>query len=265
MIGLYHVIIIDDEFLAAKNLRDMLPWGEYGFCVDEIFSDSALALDYIIRNPVDLILTDIKMPQYSGVDIAKACSALEHPPHVVFISAYSEFEYAKEAIRNRVYDYLLKPFSFSEIEEILKKVHASLKAGAAAGASDRSRQPKAGDIDFSPELLACGDPVIVKTLDFIRDNYSSGISLDNVSRHVLLSRSYFCTYFKGVTGENFVDVLNEFRVKKAKRLLSGSDIKVSAAAEAVGYKSVPYFYKIFTSHTGLTPSEYRKRHKGRAE
>ena len=40
---------------------------------------------------------------------------------------------------------------------------------------------------------------------------------------------------------------------------------LSAAAEAVGYKSVPYFYKIFTSHTGLTPSEYRKRHKGRAE
>ena len=101
------------------------------------------------------------------------------------------------------------------------------------------------------------DPIIKKSIDYIRRNYKNDITLDEVSKHISLSRVYFCSYFKKVTGDNFINELNRYRIEKAKELLSSTDTTISSVAEDVGYKSIPYFYKTFTKFTGHTPTEYR--------
>ncbi|MBQ7718459.1 MAG: helix-turn-helix transcriptional regulator [Clostridia bacterium] len=92
--------------------------------------------------------------------------------------------------------------------------------------------------------------------------YKEEISLEDVAKQTYLSRVYFCSYFKKITGTNFVDVLNQYRIEKAKELLKSTNMNISAIAEEVGYKSIPYFYKLFTHFTNLSPAQYRKEKIG---
>ena len=104
------------------------------------------------------------------------------------------------------------------------------------------------------------DDIIKKALDYIHNNYKEFITLESVSAHVSMNPGYFSTYFKNRTGEKFIDYLVNFRIEKAKSLIeSDPDIKSTVLCDLVGYKSVPYFYKIFRSFTGMTPSEYKEK------
>ncbi len=393
---MYKFIIIDDEYSSANQFGSAIEWENYGFRLQQVFCDSEKALDFLENNHVDLIFTDIRMPKYSGIDIAKFCQTLKNPPFVVFISAYSEFEYARQAIKYKIFDYLTKPFSFSDIENTLVKVYntlieqsngnemfannleileqqyvfSELILGNVHSDDELNKkietlelpsyitQSKCAQIsvkinnfddymqttwkhgtdklynaisyisqsknklfccnwayaqdtfeiiaidlnrNFESELEAYihqlksnlsqllsldditvnyveipslsyyvtrghgdgkdmeEDIIIKRSLQFMRDNYQKDISLNDVAKYVSLSRVYFCSYFKKNTGENFVDTLNKYRVEKAKELLDNTSSSVSSIAEMVGYKSIPYFYKIFAKTTTFTPNEYRNR------
>lgn len=104
-----------------------------------------------------------------------------------------------------------------------------------------------------------GDPVIQKSMDYVRNHYMTEITLDTASKQVSLCRVYFCAYFKRVTGINFFTVLSVYRIHIAKQLLCSQVPKISAVAEQVGYKSLPHFYRLFQKETGLTPSQYRQK------
>ncbi|MNW14618.1 HTH-type transcriptional regulator YesS [compost metagenome] len=67
------------------------------------------------------------------------------------------------------------------------------------------------------------------------------------------------SYFKGKTGKNIVDFINELRITKATSLLIDNRIKIHDAAKAVGYQNITSFNRMFKKYTGVTPSEYRKR------
>lgn len=104
------------------------------------------------------------------------------------------------------------------------------------------------------------DDIIKKAIDYIHNNYREFITLESVSAHVAMNPGYFSSYFKNKTGEKFIDYLVNLRIEKAKSLIkSNPDIKSTVLCDSVGYKSVPYFYKIFRSFTGLTPAEYKEK------
>lgn len=124
---MYNLIVIDDDEFSLQMLSQLTCWEEMGFTLKKAFSDSECALKYIAENPdINLVFSDIKMPKKDGIEIAEFCNSLEKPPYVVFVSAYSDFDYAIKALRFNVTDYLTKPFSVSQITEILKKVKTRL-------------------------------------------------------------------------------------------------------------------------------------------
>ena len=89
-------------------------------------------------------------------------------------------------------------------------------------------------------------------------NYSKDISLDDIAGVLCLNKTYFCALYKKYTNETFVETLKRIRLEKAKDLLINSTVKVSMIYELVGYKSKPYFYKLFKEQVGITPAEYRQ-------
>ena len=108
---MYHMIIIDDEPLVLNYLSDFINNEIPEITVDATFEISANALDYIKTNDVDIILTDISMPEPTGIDIARICHEKIPDTIVIFISGYREFEYAHSAMTYNVQDYILKPIS----------------------------------------------------------------------------------------------------------------------------------------------------------
>ncbi|MBQ8588411.1 MAG: response regulator [Clostridia bacterium] len=100
---------------------------------------------------------------------------------------------------------------------------------------------------------------INKAKEFIMENYSKDILLEDVANHVFLSPAYLSRIFKKCVGESFSSYLFSIRINRAKALLKNSNLRVYEIAEKVGIQTPKYFFKLFKDHTGLTPSEYRAR------
>lgn len=96
--------------------------------------------------------------------------------------------------------------------------------------------------------------------EYISSNYSdSSLSIKDISEHVHLSSSYLCTVFKTETGQTLNQYLTQFRIEKAKQLLSDPRNKINEIAASVGYCDRNYFGKAFKKVVGLSPSEYREK------
>lgn len=95
-------------------------------------------------------------------------------------------------------------------------------------------------------------------VDYIQQNYTSDISLNDLSDKFQLSTSYISTIFKAYTGTNFKEFLNRYRIQKAKEILSSNDIMVNQVALMVGYNNVNTFIRLFKKYVGLSPGQYEK-------
>ncbi len=103
--------------------------------------------------------------------------------------------------------------------------------------------------------------VYEKVIKFIEDNYQKELSLDNVSEAVGLSPSYLSLVFKEVSGMNFVEYVNTYRISKAKTMLQDITLTVSEISEKVGYTNSNTFIKVFKKYEGITPGHFRESNK----
>lgn len=105
--------------------------------------------------------------------------------------------------------------------------------------------------------LSQNTKVYEKISAFVSENYYKELSLEKVSEIVNLSPSYLSFIFKEISGKNFVDFINEFRVEKAKELLTSTSMTVAEVAEAVGYTNANSFSKTFKKYVGVSPGQFR--------
>lgn len=120
------VVIIDDEVWVAKMITQIIDWGAYGFRIAGIFHDGEEGLDGIRRLHPRLVLTDIRMPGLTGLDLIQTLS--EESPDIMFviISGYNDFEYAKSALTYGAIGYLLKPIDETELKKVVLKAKKQL-------------------------------------------------------------------------------------------------------------------------------------------
>lgn len=123
---LYKVVIADDEDIMREGLANFVDWEAMGFELVAQFEDGKEALGYIEDYPVDIVFTDIKMTVVSGLELAKYVYENKLPVKVILVSGYKDFEYARQAVRFNVVDYVIKPISIKEIKEIFKKIKTVL-------------------------------------------------------------------------------------------------------------------------------------------
>ena len=109
-----------------------------------------------------------------------------------------------------------------------------------------------GSVDHTHHLIK-------KALEYIEENYSKDISLDDISKELNLSTYYFSKLFKEEKGENFVEYLTERRVEKAKELMKDPSRSIKEISSECGYSDPNYFSRIFKKNTGMTPTEYKDK------
>ena len=117
------VLIVDDESIVRVALRSLIDWEKHGDMVVRDCMGGRQAVEYIKENPVELLITDMKMPDMDGLELISHLGEIGLLPVTVVLSGYNEFELVREAFRLGVYDYMLKgDLNQHALEELLDKV-----------------------------------------------------------------------------------------------------------------------------------------------
>lgn len=119
-------IIVDDEVWVCKLICNIIDWEQYGFTIIGQAHNGNEAMKLISEVHPDLVFTDIRMPGMDGLEVAKKTAELGLDTKFVIISGYSDFSYAKSAIEQGVFDYLLKPVEPNDLIALLKRLRTQL-------------------------------------------------------------------------------------------------------------------------------------------
>lgn len=123
---MYSVLVVDDEIRQREAVIGNVEWQRAGFEVVGGAENGIEALDLLEKLEPDLVLTDIKMPLMTGLELAKRTREIRPATKFVILSGYDDFEYAQEAFKYNVIRYLLKPVSASELTEEFEKIGAEM-------------------------------------------------------------------------------------------------------------------------------------------
>ncbi len=125
---MYTILIVDDEPIVLDTLKNAISWNELG--IDQIYTatDGNMALELIESNTIHIVITDIQMPNLDGIQLLKRIRTISPYSRLVLLSAFSDFEYAKEAILLGVENYILKPIQIEEVEATIKKAIDNIKS-----------------------------------------------------------------------------------------------------------------------------------------
>ncbi len=238
----------EDEHLIRNNIVKKINELSLGFEVIDGVQNGMACLKQIEETIPDLIITDIRMPLMDGLELLEHVS-IDYPyVKKIVISGYDEFEYARQALRMGVVDYLLKPVKIEDLSKILNKVRIELESEVE---SLYKILPKP-DSEYSPEKIID----LVET--FIRGNYQKDININMIAQKFNYNPSYLSKMFTKQVGENPSSYLIRLRINKAKQLLLiDKRLTVKQIGEIVGYSEPAYFSRIFKKYTGQSPSEFR--------
>ncbi|MDF2922405.1 MAG: response regulator [Paenibacillaceae bacterium] len=123
----YQVLLVDDEEIVCKGLRQFLDWESYGYHVADVAHSVDQALVCLEKSPIDLVITDIRMPVRDGLELLAAIQE-EYPDIItIVLSGYGEFEYARQALRHGASEFLTKPVNFGELKRLLASLRSKLE------------------------------------------------------------------------------------------------------------------------------------------
>lgn len=123
---MYKVIIVDDEDLIRDGLRTFVKWEQAGFEVVGEACDGNNAFDMIKKFEPHVVLTDIRMPVCTGIELMNKIKDNKLNTKIVVLSGYDEFEYARSALEAGAIGYLLKPIKLDKLMEVLKSIKEEL-------------------------------------------------------------------------------------------------------------------------------------------
>ena len=253
---MYQILVAEDEAIERQALCACLQkqFGDRCTVLAARSGTEAVALFEQYRPQVAIL--DIEMPGISGLEAARRIRRSAESCAILFLTAYDNFSYAREAIGLRAMDYLLKPWAERElvlsVEEALRlfgdhgaKLEARLLTGECRTAEEEDHASlRLGQVREDIE-------------SFIRAHYDTELSMQDVARAMNYSDAYFCKLFKQCFKVNFSVYLNEYRIARAKELLQSTRLNVREVSIACGYSDSNYFARVFKRVTGMTPTEYR--------
>ena len=261
------LLIADDERLEREALAEMVTrrFVEHEIVLEEA-ENGRKAADTAILWGADLILMDIEMPGMNGLDAARAVLAQRPGCRVIFVTAYSLFQYAHEAVHLGACDYLLKPVDPDELEASIRRAIRQIETERKLEALAPIQQEQEPEAPAAPQPQEEGGDessqnalVMAHVRRYLEDNYMFDISLDSVGEILHISPAYLSAQFKKYQKMNFLDCLTELRINAAKELLNDPFRSSAEVASMVGYEDASYFARAFKKRTGVTPTQYRRQ------
>lgn len=127
---MHSVLIVDDESYVVSSLVSGVDWDRLGLCVTGTAENGAQALAKLEQSPADIVITDIRMPGMTGLELCQEIRRRHPATQLIVISGYADFAYAQRAIKYGVVGYCLKPVEFAELEGFLTQAVRKRQATA---------------------------------------------------------------------------------------------------------------------------------------
>jgi YesN/AraC family two-component response regulator len=235
-----NLLLVDDDAISIRILADFIK--PHLNNVDEVIcaNDGSEAYDIVLASHPDIIVTDIKMPIMTGIELIKRIRLIdEYDPHIIIISGYSDFSYARDALKLNVLDYILKPVDQDELIDKINQI---------------TTQESSYKDDPSED-------VVERVKMYISEHLEDHLTLSEIADGFHYNAAYLGRRLKEDTGYSFTDYLLKLRVIKAKSLLINTHDTVKLISQAVGFRDPEHFSKRFKKVTGMTPSYFRKENQ----
>ena len=247
---MWKVIVADDEAYIRQALQNMISWERLGCTLLSVASDGEQLREQIEAGRPDIVITDIRMPLMDGIEVCRYIAENCPDTQVIILSAYSEFEYARAAIRYNVCEYVLKVAVLEELPLAVEKAVRCL---------EQQREEQRGEaLPEGQDLLS--DSLYEKTVRYIEQNYADRLTLDKIAEQMHASKSYLSRLYKSRSGRNLFDDILSRQIEKAKEYLITTDWKIYRISEKVGFEDAGYFSRVFKKQCGLSPKEFKRKY-----
>ena len=241
---MYNLLFVDDDQWIADSMRELLDWNSLSLNPPYIAYSMEEAQALFREIPIHILISDIEMMGHSGFELIEWVRR-DYPGTLVsFLTCHARFDFAQQAIKLGIFDYLLKPVREQELSALLEScVRALQHSGAPQPATDSKAYPE----------------MIEKVIAYIHENLTNQISRESICRELFISESNLSRTFTKEVGMTLSDYIAQCRVTRAKELLRGTSLSVTEICSQVGYNYAAYFIKIFREKTGMTPNQYREQ------
>lgn len=262
------LLIAEDEPMLRAGLA-RLPWEAQGITLLAQAKNGIQAAELIEAHRVDILLTDIRMPGLSGMEVAERLRSRAPQAEILFLTGYGEFEYAQKAISLQAAQYILKP---AMPDDILRAVNAARdKILARRSRADEDRQLRM-ELQNLSKVASAAQPAgaeeelpteedIQLVVNYIRAHYAEPLNLAALAEEFHFNAVYLSRLIKKKSGHTFTELLTSTRMYHAARLLRETVLKNGEICARIGMSDERYFSQVFQRTYGLSPQEYRKQHR----
>jgi two-component system, response regulator YesN len=246
-------IIIDDEKHVRDGLLLLGEWDKHGIETIIEAEDGNEAIKLISEHRPAIIFTDMRMPKRDGISLLKWIHQSDLLSKTIVVSGYDDFDYMRNAIYYKSFDYILKPIDPEILNETLDRAVKEWKAEKLSRVIIQNGESLKQDNFTQNEEMNN----MQKIEEYLRSHFQEDINLQTIADRFFLNRDYISRKFKQEFNETITDYLTKIRIEKAKELLGNPTKKIYEIAYQVGYQNEKYFSKVFKKQTGVTPNEYR--------
>lgn len=248
--NLYRILLVEDNIELLMLMKTLL-CNKYNILTA---TNGREALDIIKKQDVDLIISDVMMPEIDGNELTrqiKSSTEWSHLP-IILLSAKTSEEDRKQSMLIGADDYVTKPFRLGDLELRINNIIENRKRivgerSTASNEEDTEKVPQTADEIFLKKAHQC----VMAHLD------DSDFDREAFAREMGASASTLYNRLRALTGQNVTSYIRDIRMKEAKRLAKTQpDIRVSDLAYKVGFKDPKYFATCFKKEFGIQPKEF---------
>lgn len=249
------LLIVDDEPIAIQGVMDGVDLKQIGF--RQVFTANSYteATEILSQESIDLAVCDIEMPDESGIELIEWMG--EHAPKTesIILSCHDEFDYARQAVRLKCLEYVLKPVRYEVLTEVLERAVRTIQERRQKEIMTEYGQAY---IDSLRKTESEEEDGVEKVAHYIDAHLDSDLSVSALAGMAFLSADHLTRSFKKRYGKTVSEYILGKRMQLARELLRDSRLTITMVAGKVGFGSYSHFTEQFKKYFGMTPREFQK-------
>lgn len=240
-------MIIDDEKAIRSLLKVAIQWDAFQLYVAGEAESGIEAINIIDDIQPDIIFVDIRMPFMDGIEFSRLAMKRYPDLKIIILTAFSDFDYARQCVGIGICDYMLKPIVKADIQDKLSLIVKELD----------KRPVKEFQEELKEEVIE-GNTHIFNIKKYIQNNYNNAeMNLTAIAQSFSFNPSYLSRMFKAEAGISMIDYITKIRMERAMQCAKEGTLMYQTA-KLVGIPDPNYFGKCFKKYTDYVYTDYVK-------